>query len=180
MESHNRNKLTAFFVAEGKNLRRYVLGKLRHISEADAEDIIGDVMLKLFTRSESVDLLDNPAGYVYRAIQNKIIDHTRTRARLVSLEHFLDENGEQTIASILADTAPGPQDLLERKELLCRLGEAIDRLEPKQRAVLLATELDGLSFKALSMRWGEPVGTLLSRKSRALKALRKMLSDDIL
>lgn len=60
-----------------------------------------------------------------------------------------------------------------------RFGVALDVLDPKQRAVFLATELDGKSFKELSALWDEPIGTLLSRKSRAVKALKKMLNDEI-
>ena len=58
-----------------------------------------------------------------------------------------------------------------------RLGQAIGRLEPRQRAVFIATELNGMSFRVLSEQWHEPLGTLLSRKSRAVKALRGMLKD---
>ena len=75
MDSSQKSKLFEFFAAEGRNLKRYVAGKLHHFSEADAEDIIGDVMLKLFTRAESSNPLDDPAGYVYRSLNNKIIDY---------------------------------------------------------------------------------------------------------
>ena len=50
-------------------------------------------------------------------------------------------------------------------------------LNPQERAVWLATEVDGLSFRKLAARWGEPTGTLLSRKSRATAKLRKQLAD---
>jgi DNA-directed RNA polymerase specialized sigma24 family protein len=42
---------------------------------------------------------------------------------------------------------------------------------------LIATELKGKSFRDLSEEWGEPIGTLLSRKSRAVKTLKKLLED---
>ena len=73
-----------------------------------------------------------------------------------------------------------PEDVastLENKELAQRLSNAIDQLEPKQRAVFIATEFDGKTFKELSERWSEPIGTLLSRKSRAMKALQNALVD---
>jgi RNA polymerase sigma factor (sigma-70 family) len=180
MDSKERNNLFEFFAVEGRNLRRYVLGRIRSISEADAEDIIGDVMLKLFTRPEASGPLDNPAGYVYRALHNKIVDYGRVQSRAVSLESCLDEDGELRLMALVADSVPGPDVQAERRELMHRLGQALDRLEPKQRAVFIATEMDGQSFKELSERWHEPVGTLLSRKSRAVKALRDMLKDYIL
>lgn len=177
MNTTERNKLFEFFAAEGRNLRRYVAGRLRGFSEADAEDIIGDVMLKLFTRPESAGPLDNPVGYVYRALNNRIIDYRRASSRTVSLDRFLDDDGEANLMALLSDGAPGPEAQVLRREFMRRFGEAVGKLEPKQRAVFIATELDGRSFRELSERWNEPVGTLLSRKSRAVKALRKMLAD---
>lgn len=177
MDSKEKNNLYEFFAAEGRNLRRYVLGKLRSISDMDAEDIIGDVMLKLFTRAETAGPLDNPAGYVYRALHNKIIDVRRTQARTVSLESCLNEDGDLNLMSLVTDGSPNPHHQAERHELMCRLGQAISSLESKQRAVFIATEMDSVSFKELSERWNEPIGTLLSRKSRAVKALREMLKD---
>jgi DNA-directed RNA polymerase specialized sigma24 family protein len=42
--------------------------------------------------------------------------------------------------------------------------------------VLLATELEGASFRELAARWGVPIGTLLARKHRAVKSLRAALA----
>lgn len=47
-----------------------------------------------------------------------------------------------------------------------------------QRAVWVATKIDGYSFKELSVKWQEPIGTLLARKSRATTKLRKLLQDE--
>ena len=65
----------------------------------------------------------------------------------------------------------------EQAQRLQKLTEAIGKLEPKQRAILVATELKGKTFRELSEAWDEPIGTLLSRKSRAVKALRQMLTE---
>ena len=178
MDSNQKSKLFEFFTAESRSLKRYVTGKLHHFSEADAEDIIGDVMLKLFTRTPPSGPLDNPAGYVYRALNNKIIDYQRTQHRTISLENCLDEDGELNLMTLLSDGAPGPEQEAERREFMRRFRSAVDTLEPKQRAVFIATEMDGKSFKELSERWDEPIGTLLSRKSRAVKTLRNLLNDE--
>ncbi len=172
-----KNKLVEFFASESRKFLRYVLGKFNTLSEMDAEDIIGDVMLKLFTRTDKSGPLDNPAAYIYRMLQNKAIDYLRRESRMVSLESFLDEDGELRLMGLIADGSPSVADASEKREFVHRLGEAISTLEPKQRAVFIATEMDGISFKELSERWHEPIGTLLSRKSRAVKSLRELLND---
>ncbi|HAS74661.1 MAG TPA: RNA polymerase subunit sigma-24, partial [Clostridiales bacterium UBA8960] len=115
-------------------------------------------------------------AYVYRALQNRVIDYFRLNDRTTSLSTPLLGDDELTLLDKLQDK----QDVLseiEHKALVKRLTEAIDRLEPKQRAVFIATEFDGKTFKELSELWNEPIGTLLSRKSRAMKALQAQLRD---
>jgi RNA polymerase sigma factor (sigma-70 family) len=140
----------------------------------DAEDIVADVMLSVVSRLDTAGPVENITAYVYRSIRNKIADYERNRVRVVHLEDLADENGELPLLSMLSTSDLHP---MERQENLRRLTDAIDRLEPRQRAVLIATELRGKSFRELSEEWDEPIGTLLSRKSRAVKTLKRILED---
>jgi len=51
----------------------------------------------------------------------------------------------------------------------------MDRLNINERAVVIATEIEGFTFKELSEMWDVPLGTLLAQKSRALAKLRESL-----
>ena len=68
---------------------------------------------------------------------------------------------------------------MDREEARETLFEAIDELPPAQREVLVATELEGRSFKELAEEWETPIGTLLARKHRAIRALKETLSGGI-
>ncbi len=68
---------------------------------------------------------------------------------------------------------------MDREEAREALFDAIDDLPPAQREVLVATELEGRSFKDLAEEWKTPIGTLLARKHRAMIALRETLSGGI-
>jgi RNA polymerase sigma factor (sigma-70 family) len=116
-------------------------------------------------------------AYVYRALRNRVVDYQRSRKNTISLDSCVDEDGEIALIDLLGDESSSVTGRVERREFFRKLGQALDRLEAKQRAVFLATEFAGKSFKSLSTEWGEPIGTLLSRKSRAVKALREMLKD---
>lgn len=177
MEWDKNSRWYAFFAREGAKLVRFVRGRVRQISEMDAEDIVADVMLHLVSRLDTAGPVENIAAYAYRSIRNRIADYERGRARMIRLEDCVDEDGELPLLSMLASGADEPADREERAELLLRLSGAIGRLEPRQRAVLIATELNGRSFRELSEAWGEPMGTLLSRKSRAMQNLRRMLTE---
>ena len=88
-----------------------------------------------------------------------------------------DEDGELPLLSLLAAENDEPFQRDEQAQRVKALTDAIGKLEPRQRAVLIATELKGKSFRDLSEEWGEPMGTLLSRKSRAVKNLKSMLRE---
>ena len=71
------------------------------------------------------------------------------------------------------------EEALGREEAEDALAEAIEELPPAQRDVLVATELEGRSFKELAEKWQTPIGTLLARKHRAVKALRESLTGGL-
>jgi len=177
MDLSENSKWYAFFTRDGEKLVHFARNHARRISEMDAEDIVADVMLQLVSRLETNGPVENIAAYAYRAVRNKIADYERKRAKETSLDGMADADGELPLLSMLAAENEEPFAQEERVERMHRLTDAIGKLEPRQRAVLIATELKGKSFRELAEEWNEPIGTLLSRKSRAVKALRQMLEE---
>jgi RNA polymerase sigma factor (sigma-70 family) len=177
MDRDEKNRWFEYFALHGERLERYVKSRIRRISAMDAEDIVGEVMLNIVSQADSHGPVENLAAYAYSSVRNKITDYQRRNARLLSLEAFVDDNTKLPLIAVLAGKDGDACGAAERRELLLRLSDAIDKLEPKQRAVFIATELGDQTFRELSDQWHEPVGTLLSRKCRAVKALREMLRD---
>lgn len=168
-------RLYNFFAEENKRLKAYVQRRIQSLSEMDAEDIVGEVMLNMLGR-DSVGDAENLTAYIYRSLRNRMIDHYRKTRHTVSLESFLDEDSDISFISLLSDGTSVSGEV-ERKELMRMISQAISMLERRQRAIFVATELNGKTFRELSKEWNEPIGTLLSRKSRAVKALREMLKS---
>jgi RNA polymerase sigma factor (sigma-70 family) len=177
MEKDGKSRIYRFFDAERKRFIGFVKRKMMDLSDMDAEDMVGEVMLAMLSRADLSGHVENLAAYVYRALNNRIIDLARKRRRTVSLQSFPDEDGDTSLLGFLADGSADVYSQAERKEFQKRLAEAISSLEPKARAIFVATEMKGCSFRDLSIQWNEPVGTLLSRKCRAIKALKEMLKD---
>ena len=177
IEWDNSNPWYSFFTRDGEKLVRFVKSRARRISEMDAEDIVADVMLSMVSKFETNGPVENIAAYVYRSIRNRIADYERGRAKTASLDDMADEDGELPLLSLLAAENDEPFQRDEQAQRVKALTDAIGKLEPRQRAVLIATELKGKSFRDLSEEWGEPMGTLLSRKSRAVKNLKSMLRE---
>ena len=70
-----------------------------------------------------------------------------------------------------------PEASYVREVLAEELVAALDALPPDQRAVFVAHELDGRSFKELAIETGVGINTLLGRKHAAVRQLRRRLHD---
>lgn len=167
-------RLATVFARERSRFLRYVQQQLFDPDEANAEDIVSDVTFNLLRRADLIGEIENLTAYIYRSLANRITDHHRKRVPMVRIG---DSEDDDASPMEIPDGSPGPEHAAAQQELRSRLTAALGRLTPKERAVWLATEVDGRSFRELSEEWGEPVGTLLSRKSRAAQTLRRFLSD---
>lgn len=154
--------LARFFGQERRRLVGYLRRRARALEEMDAEDVVSDVALRLFEQPDLVGGVENLAAYVTRALQRRLVDWIRERRTTVPIDDT---------------TAVDPVQAIEVAEIRRRLVEALAALPEPQRAVWIATQLEGVTFQELSERWGVPLGTLLARKHRATAALRVALQD---
>jgi len=165
MSADTQKKRIADFIAtELHRLVGYVRSWIADSADRDAEDIVQDVVAGIFEKADVTAPIADVAAYFYRSLRNRIVDAYRAAPKkAVALsEPVLDERYE---ASVQVDW----------KENSEKLFKAIDSLVPAQKSVLVATELEGRSFRELSEEWDVPIGTLLARKHRAIHALRKAL-----
>jgi RNA polymerase sigma-70 factor (ECF subfamily) len=174
MPDRQRKAIAEFFAREKDNLVRYVRRMIDDAAERDSEDIIQDVMLGIFERSDVTEPIGDLSAYVYRSLYNRVVDGYRKKRRTVSLDAPAG-TGEGTLADVIADAGADVHDEVERTHTLKRMYAAIDELSPPQKSVLIATEFEGRAFRELSEEWGVPLGTLLATKHRAIKTLRTRL-----
>jgi RNA polymerase sigma-70 factor (ECF subfamily) len=87
-----------------------------------------------------------------------------------------DENGVDTD---IPDSSPGPEATLARRQDLAALDAALNALPVAWRECLVLRELEQLSYKQIARVADIPIGTVMSRLSRARRALqREALVDD--
>lgn len=158
------NKIVEFFKTEYKRLVGYVRQRIDDTAERDAEDIVQDVIVNIFDRADMVRPIENLSAYVYQSLRNRVVDLLRQRKDTLSLSDVIPVSSNDTASEV------------EKKELHEHIYRAMDSLKDEERAVVIATEFDGDSFRDLSEDWGVPIGTLLARKSRALKKIKRKLS----
>lgn len=165
--SPRMKKLGEFLRQERDVLIGYVRRRIDDTVDQDAEDIVQDVIVNLFDRADPTLPIRNLAAFVYRALRNKIIDRYRKRRETAPLMEDVLKSGED------------PALEFERQEMMDRIFDCMDGLDPAEKAVIMATEFEGRSFKELSEEWKVPLGTLLARKSRALGKIRNHLTGQL-
>lgn len=107
------------------------------------------------------------AAYLFRVAHNLVADHFRNRS---CIELSLDE-------ALVADTAD-PDDEMAEAHAQARARAALWRLTPEQRQVITLKYLEGLSNAEVAVALDKPVGAVKSLQSRALAALRRVLSQE--
>ena len=169
-ETENSKKLNTFFGTEYGRLKSYVHSKIEDSREADAEDIIQDVALKLFSRADSYSPINNVAGFVYHSIRNKIIDTMRGKRQSSNIQ----DKSEYELVELM-DLFYGQADNTYSDRMKHELMKTISQLKPHYREIIIAKDLEGMSYRELAAATGVPEGTLMSRRHRALSILNKEL-----
>jgi RNA polymerase sigma factor (sigma-70 family) len=159
-----KKRIAGFVAAEWTRLVGFVRTWIDDTAERDAEDVVQDVVESLFERTDPIADL---SAYLYRSLRNRVIDIYRSPRRSAELPEDL------------SDLRFEASEEMEREEAREELFDAIEELPTAQREVLVATELEGKSFKELAAEWKTPIGTLLARKHRAIRALRETLTGGI-
>jgi RNA polymerase sigma-70 factor (ECF subfamily) len=131
-------------------LRRFAHGRLpsrvRH--GFDTEDLVQDSMLHTLQRLSSFDPT-RPGGlqaYLRVAIQNRVRDECRRRARFGSLEELAE----------LTDAGPSPFEKVNEEQIVRRQQAAIERLRPADRALLVARIELGYDYKQIARLFDKP------------------------
>lgn len=145
--------------------------------QVSVDDLIQDVALHFFNKLSFDQPVADISAYFYRSLKNKITDTYRKRKKSSSLDALMEVYGELDMPPLYEDDML-PEEILD-ESFYPKLLAALDCLNDNQRAVFIATELEGRTFKSLSEELGIPVGTLLARKSRALSRLREAYSPDM-
>ena len=154
-------------------------------NHAEAEDACQEVFILVW---KSIDSFRGDAKFstwLYRIAAN----HCKNRLKYLSRRSYgttgeLDEVAEHALhalqvggpASVLVPHVDGPEAAVAGQQAERLLQEAIARLEPEQRELLVLRDVEDLSYDEIAQITGLPEGTVKSRLHRARMALKAHLS----
>ena len=170
------SRLKDIFISEHRKITAYVRSLWQGSGAIDAEDIVQDVFLSAYS-AERISPIDDTLAYIYRSVSNRVIDmHRKKKNNEISSDREDASGG--TIGNTLQDPRSSVEDLFENEELRSILFDALSRLNESEQKIIIENEFESKTFAEMSNETGIPVGTLLSRKSRAVKKLAAILEYD--
>jgi RNA polymerase sigma-70 factor (ECF subfamily) len=87
-----------------------------------------------------------------------------------------DEDALDHLIQMHGHDAPDPAKTLEQDQALRQVDQALNELPAPMREVLVLREIEGLDYAAIALVTGAPIGTVMSRLSRARTWMRARLA----
>jgi len=155
----------------------------------EAEDVGQETFIRLYRYLDRYRGDASLGTYLTRIAMNLSLTALRKRkrwfSRFVSVESTPGggspdsrEPGGPGLEMIAVDSDEGPLGRLEQAERRDRVQVALADLKPDHRAVIVLRWMDGLSTKETAAALGVPVGTVMSRLSRAMDRLAVTLKEE--
>jgi RNA polymerase sigma-70 factor (ECF subfamily) len=134
----------------------------------EAEDLVQETYAKALKGFSSYQPGTNFRAWMYRILRNTFLT---SRAGMKSFTPLEDESGEEVIA--VADETPEKLLLQRADEDL--INRALEALPVHYREALLLCDVEEMSYRDIATTLGIPIGTVMSRLSRARGTLRAIV-----
>lgn len=146
----------------------YVYSRVGNVN--DAENLTQTIFVKAWKALGRYKSQSNVPfrAWLYRIAHNAVIDYYRTKKESTPLE-------DQTM---LPDSGQTPEQSVISQERQQYLRSALHKLRPAYQQVLSLRFLNELDYSETAQALGREVGTVRVLQYRALKALRKVLSQE--
>jgi RNA polymerase sigma factor (sigma-70 family) len=151
----------------------YNLARWLTRSDHDAHDVVQEAYLRAFKFFGGFRG-DNPRSWLLAIVRNTCyswLQQNRGKNANASLDALLDSGAAEAMLAMAESPENDPENLLRRKNDKAMLNSALERLPEEFREVIVLRELEELSYREIATVTGVPLGTVMSRLSRARKLL---------
>lgn len=107
----------------------------------EAEDIVQEVIIKVWDKKEHFETIENKGGWCMTLTRNLAIDKTRSKHKKTN---DLSDYGH------LSSGSPNPEDILETNDLLLKVKALYNQLPEIQRTVLHLRDIEEYSYDEIA------------------------------
>lgn len=133
---------------------------------AEAEDVVQEVMLKIWKKRNERSRLDNVEAFCMQMTRNLALDKLKSKHKgHLSLENI---HGR-------ASTQQSPQQVTEVRDTMNQVETLMEKLPLKQKIVLQLRDIEGLSYKEISKTLKIPLSQVKVYIFRARQFLKTEL-----
>ncbi len=130
-----------------------------------ADDLTQDVLYRALQKRHQLRDMEALDAWLVRILHCRWCDVLRKRYPDVELDEVVDDPGN------------APDRIHSSRELVQSVRDAVSSLPVGQRTVLTLVDLEGFSYQTVAELLGLPIGTVMSRLSRARRQLKDLLAD---
>ena len=139
-------------------------------NQAEAEDLVQETFTKSLRAFDSFQPGTNFKAWIFRFLRNTFLT---TRTGIATSRTVFLEDHPDTLDTIAAGSTP--EDTLIRFDNQATLHAALEQLQPQLREALLLCDVEEIKYKDIAVILDVPIGTVMSRISRARRTLRQLL-----
>ena len=134
-----------------------------------AEDIVQNVMVKIWAKRKKITFNSSLKNYLYRSVYNEFIAQFRKKERLT----FLEKKHIEALETLILD------DSVDIDALVRLVEKEIDKLPPKCKEVFLLNKKEGLTHTEISEYLHISIKTIEGHMTRAFNILNEKLGNKI-
>ena len=134
-------------------------------TEAQAQEILQDVFIKLWQHRHSLDADKSFRSFLFKIAENKVYDFFRKAAR--------DKRMEANLISLSTTNYINIEEYTSEEENLGLLYKAIESLPPQRQQVFRLCKLEGRSYKEVSELLSISLSTISDHIVKATKAIKE-------
>lgn len=169
-------EFSSWMICEQKRIFLLCLRMLQ--DREDADSATQDAFLKAFqfmSKASSKEL-DDPNKWITRIAINTCLDRLRSRKWQIWRRRPAPED-EAIILEMEPATEPAADDRVFAGQIQARLGRALEKLSPRQRAVFTLRHYENRSLDEIAELLGLDIGTVKMHLFRTIRKLRLELHD---
>lgn len=146
---------------------------IKRITNEQNEDLEQEVYCKVWKNSEKYEEKGNFSAWIRTISANISKDYLKSSQKKLTDNSTNDEN----VLEFVKSNKSTPEENLLKKERQKIIADAIQKLKPKFKEVILLYEIENKSYEEISQKIKCPIGTVKSRLYNAKKELAQMLED---